>query len=56
MSKPYCRCVGGPNEWDECCCTPVVRESRATRLCTSCLAPMVLIDFETGEPVKSGAA
>lgn len=56
MSKPHCRCIGAPNEWDECCCTPVVRDSRTKRSCTTCLAPMVLIDFETGEPLKNGAA
>lgn len=56
MSKPYCRCVGAPNEWDECCCTPALGESRTTRRCNTCLVPMALIDFETGEPAEIGAA
>jgi hypothetical protein len=49
MTKPFCTCAGGPNEWDECCC---IRTHGGVR-CQNCDVMMVLIDMETGEPVTS---
>jgi hypothetical protein len=46
-SKPFCLCVGGPNEWDECCCI-FCRGDR----CDDCDAKAILIDIETGEEVN----
>jgi len=46
-SKPFCLCVGHPNEWDECCCM------ERSRKCENCGAPMELIDFATGRPARS---
>ena len=51
-SEPFCKCVGHVNEWDECCCTGNVVGCRDD-ICEACGAPMVLIDFATGEEVKA---
>lgn len=47
-SKPFCYCVGRPNEWDECCCTGNMVGARKDQ-CESCGETLVLIDTETGE-------
>jgi hypothetical protein len=51
QSQPFCLCVGRENEWDECCCSGSVQTSDGR--CTGCEAPLILIDFETGEPVAA---
>ncbi len=53
-TAPGCQCTTGPNEWDECNCTP--KDDGALRTtCTGCDAPMHAIDFETGEDLPEGA-
>jgi hypothetical protein len=47
-SQPFCKCAGGPNEWDECDCF-----AGADGRCVSCEAEMIRIDFETGETVAA---
>jgi hypothetical protein len=44
-------CVGRTNVWDECICSASHVTARRTRVCSGCGAPMILIDFATGEPV-----
>ena len=54
-SKPFCRCVGKRNKWDECSCRFVGGPFRKTAkgpVCRGCGAKMVLIDFATGEAVQ----
>lgn len=46
-----CACIGYPNEWDECCCSPADRSVLITR-CEGCGARMFATDFETGEPIE----
>jgi hypothetical protein len=41
------------NEWDECCCAKASVELSTT--CLVCSAPMVAIDFATGEPLAEAS-
>ena len=64
-SKPFCLCVGEPNEWDECDCFAVdangepcgddglASSAQEPVTCSMCEAQMVLIDIESGEEVKA---
>jgi hypothetical protein len=54
QSQPFCLCVGHPNEWDECCCSASA-QTKDVR-CVGCNAPLILIDFDTGEPIAPEAA
>ena len=51
-SQPFCVCAGGPNKWNECCCVKIDNRIMDHK-CRFCGAPLVEIDFETGEEVKA---
>lgn len=55
ISRPFCRCVGEINDWDECSCTGGMSGCSETH-CERCGAPLEVIDIETGETVEAAVA
>lgn len=46
-TQPVCLCIEGPNDGQECVC----QREDGKSACSGCEAPMVEIDFETGDRV-----